>query len=66
MAALDIATGAVIGKCYKRCRATEFFDFPKRIHAAVSGGPDVHHATELEADIAAFIEAYNENPKPCK
>ena len=26
-AALDIATGAVIGKCYKRHRATEFLDF---------------------------------------
>ena len=30
-AALDIATGAVIGKCYKRHRATEFLDFLKRI-----------------------------------
>lgn len=26
-AALDNATGAVIGKCYKRHRATEFLDF---------------------------------------
>ena len=27
----------------------------------------VHRSTaELEADIAAFIEAHNENPKPCK
>jgi hypothetical protein len=33
-AALDIATGAVIGKCYKRHRATEFLDFLKRIDAA--------------------------------
>ena len=32
-AALDIATGAVIGKCYKRHRATEFLDFLKRIDA---------------------------------
>ncbi|TCU17393.1 hypothetical protein EV132_104422 [Rhizobium sullae] len=37
-AALDIATGAVIGKCYKRYRATEFFDFLKRIDAAVPEG----------------------------
>lgn len=29
-AALDIATGAVIGKCYKQNRATEFPDFPRR------------------------------------
>ena len=120
-AALDIATGAVIGKCYKRHRAMEFLDFLKRIDAAVPKGPDVHlvmdnyatHKTpkikawlarrphwhvhftptsaswinqverwfaeltrkklqrgahrsvaELEADIAAFIEAHNENPKP--
>lgn len=120
-AALDIATGAVIGKCYKRHRATEFLDFLKKIDAAVPEGPDVHlvmdnyatHKTpkikawlarrphwhihftptsaswinqverwfaeltrkqlqrgvhrstaELEADITAFIEAHNENPKP--
>ena len=111
-AALDIATGAVIGKCYKRHRATEFLDFLKRIDVAVPKGPDVHlvmdnyatHKTprikawlarhpywhvhftptsaswfaeltrkqlqrgvhrstaELEADIAAFIEAHNANP----
>ena len=27
LAALDIASGFVIGKCYKRHRATEFLDF---------------------------------------
>ena len=41
-AALDIATGAVIGKCYKRHRATEFLDFLKKINAAMPDGPDVH------------------------
>src|SRR3546814_19543116 len=41
-AALDIATGAVIGKYYKRHRATEFLDFLKRIDAAIPKGPDVH------------------------
>jgi len=122
-AALDIATGAVIGKCYKQHRATEFLDFLKRIDARLPEGPDVHiimdnyatHKTpkvkawlarrphwhvhftptsaswinqverwfaeltrkqlqrgvhrsvaELEADIAAFIEANNEKPKPYK
>ena len=30
-AALDVATGFVIGKCYKRHRATEFLDFLKQI-----------------------------------
>ena len=41
-AALDIATGAVIGKCYKRHRATEFLDFLRRIDAEMPKGPDVH------------------------
>ena len=122
-AALDIATGAVIGKCYRRHRTTEFLDFLKKIDAAMPDEPDVHlvmdnyatHKTprvkawlarrphwhvhftptsaswinqverwfaeltrkqlqrgvhrsvaDLEADIAAFIDAYNENPKPYK
>lgn len=122
-AALDVATGAVIGKCYQRHRATEFLDFLKRIDAEMPEGPQVHlvmdtyatHKTprikawlarrphwhvhftptsaswinqverwfaeltrkqlqrgvhrstaELEADIVAFIEAHNENPKPYK
>lgn len=120
-AALDIATGAVIGKCYKRHRATEFLDFLKRIDAGIPTGLDVHlvmdnyatHKTptvknwlarrphwhthftptsaswinqverwfaeltrkqlkrgvhrstaDLEADIAAFIDVHNENPRP--
>ena len=41
-AALDVANGAVIGKCYKRHRATEFLDFLKRIDAAMPEGPDIH------------------------
>lgn len=122
-AALDIATGAVIGKCYRRHRATEFLDFLKEIDRQMPDGPDVHlvmdnyatHKTpkikawlvrrphwhvhftptsaswinqverwfaeltrkqlqrgvhrstaELEADIAAFINAHNDNPKPYK
>lgn len=122
-AALDIATDAVIGKCYKRHRATEFLDFLKQIDRHMPEGPDVHivmdnyatHKTpkikawlarrphwhvhftptsaswinqverwfaeltrkqlqrgvhrstaDLEADIAAFIEVHNENPKPYK
>lgn len=122
-AALDIATGAVIGKCYKRHRATEFLDFLKQIDRKMPQGLDVHlvmdnyatHKTprikawlarrphwhihftptsaswinqverwfaeltrkqlkrgvhrstaDLEADITAFIETHNENPKPYK
>lgn len=41
-AALDIATGRVIGKCYGRHRAKEFRKFLDEIEAAVSGGLDVH------------------------
>lgn len=59
-AALDIATGAVIGKCYKRHRAAEFLDFLKRIDAAVPQGPDVHlvmdnHATHQTPKIKAWL-----------
>ncbi len=121
--AIDIATGAVIGKCCKRHRATEFLDVLKRIDAQMPEGceghivmdndaihktlkvkvwlarrphwhvhftptsaswinqverwfaeltrkkmqRDVYRSTaELEADIAAFIKARNENPKPYK
>ena len=41
-AALDIATGRVIGKCYPRHRAVEFRKFLDEIEAAVPTGLDVH------------------------
>ena len=41
-AALDIATGHVIGKCYSRHRASEFRKFLDAIEAAVPDGLDVH------------------------
>ena len=41
-AALDVATGAVIGKCSKRRRATEFLAFFEEIEAAVPEGLDVN------------------------
>src|SRR3546814_18237280 len=55
-----IATGAVIGKCYKRHRATEFLDFLKRIDAAIPKGPDVHlvmgnYATHKTPKIKAWL-----------
>ncbi len=122
-AALDVATGSVIGKYYRRHRAREFLDFLKVIDRNVPDGLDIHivmdnHAThktpavkawlarrphwhvhftptsaswlnqverwfaeltrkqlqrgvhrstrQLEADIRAFIETHNENPKPFK
>ncbi|SDF70017.1 DDE superfamily endonuclease [Salipiger thiooxidans] len=41
-AALDIVTGAVIGKCYKRHRATDFLDFLRQIDRAVPKERDIH------------------------
>ena len=41
-AALDIATGKVIGKCYSRHRAAEFRKFLDEIEAAVPRDLDVH------------------------
>ena len=41
-AALDVATGTVIGECHRRHRATEFLQFLKTIDAAVSRDLDLH------------------------
>jgi transposase len=41
-AALDVATGRVIGKCYPRHRASEFRRFLDEIENAVPGDLDVH------------------------
>jgi hypothetical protein len=59
-AALDIATGAVIGKCYKRHRATEYLDFLKKLDAAMPEGPKVHlvmdnSATQKTPKIKAWL-----------
>jgi transposase len=59
-AALDIASGFVIGKCCKRHRAAEFLDFLKQIDAQVPDGLDVHiimdnYATHKTATIKAWL-----------
>lgn len=59
-AALDIATGAVIGKYYKRHRAMELLDFLKQIDAAIPEGPEVHlvmdnYATHKTPRIKAWL-----------
>jgi transposase len=41
-AALDVASGFVIGKCYKRHRSAEFLDFLREIDARVPSELDVH------------------------
>ena len=59
-AALDVATGTVIGRYYKRHRATEFLDFLKQIDSAVPKGPEVHlvmdnYATHKTPKIKAWL-----------
>ncbi|AYG58313.1 IS630 family transposase [Rhizobium jaguaris] len=59
-AALDVASGFVIGKCYKRHRATEFLDFLKQIDANVPPDLDVHivmdnYATHKTASIKNWL-----------
>ena len=41
-AALDIATGSVLGKCYRRHRSVEFLDFLRKIDGAVPADLDIH------------------------
>jgi transposase len=41
-AALDVASGSVLGKCYRRHRSQEFLDFLRRIDRAVPVGLDLH------------------------
>ncbi len=48
-AALDIATGFVIGKCYRRHRAREFLDFLKEIDDHVPEDLDIHIVMDNDA-----------------
>jgi transposase len=59
-AALDVASGFVIGKCYKQHRAAEFLDVLKEIDAHVSEGLEVHivmdnYATHKTPKIKAWL-----------
>lgn len=59
-AALDIATGKVIGRCYKRHRSSEFRKFLDAIDAAVPADLDVrivmdNYATHKTAAIKAWL-----------
>ena len=59
-AALDVATGFVIGKCYRRHRAREFLDFLKEIDRRVPEGLDIHivmdnYATHQTAVVKAWL-----------
>jgi transposase len=59
-AALDVASGFVIGKCYKRHRAAEFLDFLKQIDKQVPEDTEVHiimdnYATHKTDAIRAWL-----------
>ena len=59
-AALDVASGFIIGKCYKRHRTVEFLKFLKEIDAQVPEGLDVHivmdnYATHKAPKIKAWL-----------
>ncbi len=55
-AALDIASGFVIGKCYNRHRAVEFLDFLKQIEIQASGGTQKALSDGLGVD-RAYVSA---------
>ncbi len=59
-AALDVASGFVIGKCYKRHRAKEFLAFLKEIDANVPADLDIHiimdnYATHKTKEVRAWL-----------
>jgi len=53
-AALDIATGSVLGKCYRRHRSVEFLDFLKKIDSAVPVDLDIHLQAAAQGDAKPF------------
>lgn len=60
-AALDVATGAVIGESYRRHRHQEFLKFLKKIEKAVPKDQDIHiivdnYATHKKAEVLDWIE----------
>lgn len=65
-AALDVATGKVIGKCYVRHRAVEFLKFLREIEANVPSDLAVHLIMDNYAThkTMSYIDAVNAQPKP--
>jgi transposase len=59
-AALDAATGTIIGRCFKRHRAQEFLKFLREIEANVPADLDIHivmdnYATHKTSTVRAFL-----------
>ena len=70
-AALDVATGFVIGTCYKRHRAREFLAFLKEIDAYVPEGLDIHivmdnYATHKTATVKAWLARRPHDENSCR
>ena len=59
-AALDVATGTVIGQHLRRHRHQEFLRFLKTIDKNTPADLDLH----LICDVTAWIDAWNTDPKP--
>lgn len=62
-AALDVATGTVIGECHRRHRSTEFLLFLKTIDAAVPAALDIHlildnYGTHKTAQVRRWLAAH--------
>lgn len=62
-AALDIATGRVIGRCYQRHRAVEFRNFLAAVEAAVPAGLDIHlvldnYATHKAPPVRSWLASH--------
>lgn len=60
-AALEVASGQVIGETYRRHRHTEVLSFLKKVEKAVPGDQDIHiildnYATHKHAKVMAWIE----------
>ena len=59
-AVLDVTTGFVIGKCYKRHRAKEYLAFLKALDLRVADGLDIHiimdnYATYKTKEVKAWL-----------
>jgi transposase len=73
-AALDIATGEVIGEVHRRHRSSEFLKFLHTIEANVPDTLDVHlvmnnygthrSTIELERAIKDYLQNQNRDPRP--
>jgi transposase len=62
-AALDVATGKVIGECHRRHRSEEFVQFLKTIETQVSDGLDIHlildnYGTHKTARVRRWLAAH--------